>query len=181
MLTYEKAREIFDYDAATGELIYKKVPKKGVLRVGDRLGSPSRSGYLQCCIDWRKYAVHRVIWLWHYGYLPEHEIDHINRNRTCNYIENLREVSAQCNRRNSSLRGDNTSGIKGVSFNSRTGKWVAQIAVYCRQFYLGYYDDFDDAVCARLAAEQCLNWSGCDSSSPAFVYVQKMLAHKENN
>ncbi|MCP4373526.1 MAG: hypothetical protein GY797_36295 [Deltaproteobacteria bacterium] len=38
--------------------------------------------------------------------------------------------------------------------------------------YLGTYNNFDNAVCARLAGEQCVNWSGCDSNSPAFKYVK---------
>lgn len=37
------------------------------------------------------------------------------------------------------------------------------------------YNPNDEAVCHRLAAEQCVNWPGCDSSSPAYQYVQKML------
>ena len=33
----------------------------------------------------------------------------------------------------------------------------------------------DDAVCARLAAEQCLNWEGCDSNSSAYQFVKKYI------
>ncbi len=38
--------------------------------------------------------------------------------------------------------------------------------------YLGTYDNFDNAVLARLAAEQCLGWAGCDNSSPAYKYAK---------
>jgi len=31
------------------------------------------------------------------------------------------------------------------------------------------------AVCARLAAEQCLDWERCDSNSPAYQYVQNNI------
>ena len=41
---------------------------------------------------------------------------------------------------------------------------------------LGGYKNFDEAVCHRLAAEQCLVWDGCDNSSTAYQYVQKMLS-----
>ena len=46
-----------------------------------------------------------------------------------------------------------------------------------KKIYLGIYKDFDEAVCVRLAVEQCVNWEGCDSNSPAYQYVQKMLSN----
>lgn len=72
----------------------------------------------------------------------------------------------------------NTSGIKGVVWHKRHEKWMARIKVNGKLKYLGYYTDFDDAVCARLSAEQCLDWAGCDSSSPAYKHVQRMLCDK---
>lgn len=54
-------------------------------------------------------------------------------------------------------------------------KFKAQIAVNGKVKCLGTYTDFDEAVCTRLAAEQCLDWSGCDSNSPAYIYVQTLL------
>lgn len=35
--------------------------------------------------------------------------------------------------------------------------------------------DFDEAVCYRLAAEQCLNWSGCYDNSSACKYVKENI------
>lgn len=32
-----------------------------------------------------------------------------------------------------------------------------------------------NAVCARLAGEQCLDWEGCDSNSPAYKYVKENI------
>ena len=40
---------------------------------------------------------------------------------------------------------------------------------------LGSFANFYDNDCARLAAEQCLDWPDCDSSSPVYKHVQKML------
>ena len=44
--------------------------------------------------------------------------------------------------------------------------------------HIGRYDDFDEAVCHRIAIEQCLGWSGCDSSSPAYRYVRGLVGKK---
>jgi len=88
-----------------------------------------------------------------------------------NWWDNLREATQQCNQRNVGTRSDNTSGVKGVTWHKRDKQWVAQICVNKKNKSIGYYADFDDAVCARLAAEQCVDWAGCDSSSPAYQYV----------
>lgn len=41
--------------------------------------------------------------------------------------------------------------------------------------YLSIFDDFTEAVAHRLAAEQCLDWDGCDSTSPAYLYMKEYL------
>lgn len=33
------------------------------------------------------------------------------------------------------------------------GKWMAQLRAYGRTYYLGYFDNYDDAVQARKKAE----------------------------
>lgn len=80
--------------------------------------------------------------------------------------------------RNSGNRKNNTSGVKGIYWNKERVKWEAAITVNGKKINIIYCKSFNEAVCARLIAEQCLNWSGCDSSSPAFKYVQEMLKGK---
>jgi hypothetical protein len=167
-LTQERVRELFDY--RDGDLIRKK-PSQGV-KVGDVAGSLGNRGYLGIRIDYKNYLNHVLVWLWHHGYIPEHDIDHIDRIKIHNQIENLREVSRTCNSRNSKLSKKNTSGVKGVSWKSGENKWVAQIMVNYKTIALGRTLDFTEAVSLRLAAEQCLNWDGCDSSSPAFKFIK---------
>ncbi len=107
---------------------------------------------------------------WPNGYMPENEIDHTNRNRSDNRIENLREVSRSCNRKNTGNQKNNSSGVKGVHKSGQSG-WSAHIGNGKEQHYLGYTKDFEEAVLLRLAAEQCLGWSGCDLASPAYQYA----------
>lgn len=55
---------------------------------------------------------------------------------------------------NSKLSSENTSGIKGVSFHKKSGKWRAQIRYSSKNHYLGIYEKIEDAAEARRAAEQ---------------------------
>jgi Fe-S oxidoreductase len=77
--------------------------------------------------------------------------------------------------RNTGNHKNNISGVKGVWWNKNRKRWNAYIFVNTKLKYLGAYKNFDEAVCTRLAIEQCLNWDGCDSNSPAYQYVQKIL------
>lgn len=171
MLTQEKVRELYDYNPETGELISKTTKRP--------VSSRTQRGYLYASIRSSKvkksYKVHRLIWLYYYGYFPENSIDHIDRDKTNNRLSNLREVSNSCNMRNSSQRRSST-GIKGTCLTKRKSGIYFQvyITIMGEIKYLGFFKDLDEAVCHRLAAEQSINWNGCDSTSPAYLYVKKM-------
>ena len=53
-------------------------------------------------------------------------VDHIDRNRINNHFLNLRWATESMNQRNTTIRNDNTSGIKGVYFKAVRNSWVAQ-------------------------------------------------------
>lgn len=80
-------------------------------------------------------------------------IDHINRNKLDNRKSNLRITTDQQNSFNQSKRKNNTSGIIGVSWWNRDNNWMAQIKYNYKRYFLGYYDNIDDAIKARLQAE----------------------------
>jgi hypothetical protein len=111
------------------------------------------TGYRMGRIDHKAYQAHRVIWALHHGEDPAGEIDHINRDRCDNRIENLRVVSHQENHRNTGLRKNNTSGAMGVSWFAASRKWSAYLMADGVKKHLGYFHERDDAVAARKAAE----------------------------
>lgn len=171
-LTQAMARDLFGY--VNGDLVWN-VSVNSRAQTGDVAGSmDGRNGYIKVQINGKQYLAHRIVWLWHHGYLPENQIDHINRNKCDNRIENLREVSSQCNQRNSKQR-KSCSGVKGVNWDNFNRKWLANIKIYGKLINLGRYSSVLEAVCHRLAAEQAENWTGCDSFSPAFRYVKEHL------
>lgn len=173
MLTQKRLKEVLHYNPDNG-LFYWLVARQRI-NVGQIAGYTDSRGYITIAIDGGHHKAHRLAWVYTHGYFPEHGMDHLDRNKSNNCIENLREVSQSCNMRNTGNPKNNSSGVKGVSFCNRTGKWHTKIVVPGKQHFLGYYKSFHNAACARLAAEQCLGWEGCDSSSPAYKYVKEML------
>ena len=168
-ITYERVRDLFKYE--NGELIWRK--SKGAAKKNTIAGCISPEHRKHIRIDTKLYLAHRLIWLYHYGYLPENEIDHINKNPLDNRLENLREVSHVCNLRNCRVSKNNTSGVTGVIFDKNHNKWYSQIFVAGKTYNLGRRSNFNEAVLLRLAAEQCLGWDRCDIASPAFEYAVK--------
>jgi len=56
--------------------------------------------------------------------------------------------------RSDKIRIDNTSGIKGVHYQSTKNRWVAQITFKCKTYSLGSYLYKEDAAAIRKLAEQ---------------------------
>jgi hypothetical protein len=177
-LTQERLKEFLHYDPITGILI-RKVTTSRRAKAGDIAGCKSKAGYIEIRVDGKLYRAHRLAWLYEKGYFPEYGLDHKDRIKHHNWILNLRELSQQCNVRNTGNRKNNTSSVKGVYWFKRDKKWRAMIGINQKIKHLGLYNSFENAVCARLAGEQCLNWSGCDSSSPAYQYVQENIILKK--
>lgn len=85
---------------------------------------------------------------------PKHlVVDHINMNKLDNRKENLRVCKQQQNCFNKLEQKNNSSGHRGVTFNKRNNKWRARIGLNEKQIHLGYYDKLEDAIEARLSAE----------------------------
>ena len=56
--------------------------------------------------------------------------------------------------RSKHLSKANTSGVRGVYFNKRKGKWVAQIMFKGKNHYLGAFDTLENAARARSRGEE---------------------------
>lgn len=84
------------------------------------------------------------------------DIDHINgiNTRNDNRKYNLRKCSHQMNMCNYTKPKNNTSGVTGVSWDSKYLVWKAYITYQNKRINLGNFDVFDDAVRIRLLAEK---------------------------
>lgn len=144
-LTQAKVRELFDYH--NGMLLWKVKPLNRI-RIGDWAGSLNRSnGYRIITINGKSYQEARIVFLWHHGYLPT-QIDHINRIRDDNRIENLREAIQNQNQWNRSKNKSSSSKYKGVYFNRNESKWQTQITKDRKMIYLGKFETEKEAALA---------------------------------
>lgn len=144
-ITQEKLFERFNY--IDGKLMHKK---HGIGRqVGKHAGTISHEGYRRIEIHGKFFLEHRLVWLWHYGYLPIF-LDHINRIRDDNHIENLREANKSQNGFNTNKQKNKSSKYKGVSFDKSRNKWCARI----KTKYLGRFNTEEEA--ARSYNEQLI-------------------------
>lgn len=86
---------------------------------------------------------------------PNIKVDHIDGNKLncCRY--NLRACTNQQNGFNTGTYKNNTSGVKGVSWNKNIKRWQPKIMVDGRTINLGVFkeNEFELAVKARKDAE----------------------------
>jgi hypothetical protein len=144
--------ELFTYDSATGHL-FNRVHRNARSKIGRAAGHISDSGYVVTRINGKIHRAHRIVWEMHNGpILDGQEIDHINRIRTDNRIENLRLATRHEQNLNLSQR-KSFSGHTGVVFNKKDNRWQAQIGFKGRQIYLGQFVNKTDAIDARKSAE----------------------------
>jgi hypothetical protein len=149
--------EYLSYDPSTGDLTWIKRPSRKV-RAGSVAGCLCKTeGYVKVGFKGKLYQGHRICWFLHYGEQPPafpESIDHENRVRHDNRIDNLRRSTPKKQNQNMGTACTNTSGHTGVYWEKRGSQWVARITVDRKTIFLGYYDDKEDAIQARKAGEE---------------------------
>ena len=82
--------------------------------------------------------------------------DCANRNNAANMRKNAGFVEGTQLSRLTSTEpvGLNGSGRRGVSYDKKTNRWRARIGFHGQKINLGYYKTLDEAVSARICAEQ---------------------------
>lgn len=117
--------------------LYWLKPKRG-RTVGKRVGSINGAGYRHFTYKYKIYLEHRVIWEIFNGPIPKNkQIDHINRNRSDNRIENLRLVTPQVNQRN--------RGARGYSWDKQKDKYKARAVHDGKCIHLGHFEKEEEA------------------------------------
>lgn len=127
-----------DIDIVSG-LVYWAKPRPKVV-VGMEAGGKNNKGYHQIKFNGKYYKRHRIIFYVANGYLPL-IVDHKHGIEYGDGIDNLQEVTNSENVAKGSMRKDNTSGYKGVSFHKGIGKYQVSI----QGNYIGCYSDLSKA------------------------------------
>lgn len=148
--------EYLNVNIVTGIITWKKKTaprsKKGIGSVAGTLCK----GYIRIGVLGRYYYAHVLVWYVAKGKLPVYELDHINRIRHDNRIENLRDITHVKNLHNSPKHYDNENGSKGVSWDATNKKWRVRIMEDRKEIWLGRYKDKKIAEAKYLEAEKQL-------------------------
>ena len=136
-MTKKEVRALFNYDSR-GFLSWKKTGVATRKKPGEPIGWVcGQRGYVVTQFEGKRYFVHRLIWVYHYGKTKK-MVDHINRIRTDNRIENIRTACPTLNAQNSSERKRTLP--RGVTKDTNGNRFFARITVDKKQMYLGRFD-----------------------------------------
>lgn len=152
----ELIKQLLRYDPKTGNLYWRS--DRGKHRAGSVAGRVHKSsGYIRVEIAGKGMSAHRVAWFLHYGVWPTDQIDHINKDKTDNCIQNLREATNGQNRANT--RSSSKHGLKGVTFKPwlKERPWEARITSNKRVMSLGCYPTKEEAHQAYCNAAKRLH------------------------
>lgn len=158
MITQHELQERFEY-RSDGNLIRKyDVSGRGnfagsIVGFQPKVRGRREHRYASTKLAGKSYKVHRLIFLYHHGFLPD-QLDHINGDTFDNRIENLRPCESSENTCNRSVFKNNTSGYKGVSWSARNKRWFAYADKNKIRKNIGYFDTVEEAA---LAAAQARN------------------------
>lgn len=151
VVTLKRLKELLSYDKETGVFHWKVL--KGHILAGAVAGNIRKdNGRIIIGIDNTQYRAHRLAWLYHFGSWPKKDIDHINGKPFDNRICNLREATDAQNLANMKKPRTNKSGRKGVSWHKGGRKWQVHIMAYDVNYYLGLFEDLEEAHHAYMAA-----------------------------
>ena len=136
---FERLKELgYKYDPETGDVISGE---------GHKIKNKNNFGYIRCWVteNKKKYVVraHRFIWWLTHNEIPN-QIDHINRVRDDNRLQNLRNVNHQKNQHNR----------LGKGYTKKGSGFQAVIRVDRKLIYLGQHKTEGEAQQAYLDAKK---------------------------
>jgi len=160
-LTVTQLKAAVRYESESGKFF--RVGNRTRSPHGRVLGNKTSNGYLHISVNGKKYAAHRLAWLYAHGEWPNGDIDHIDGDRANNSLSNLRVVSRSTNLEN--LRVAKThnasTGLLGAYPYGTSGKlFIAKIQVRGRTVRVGLFSTAQDAHEAYVRAKRELH-GGC--------------------
>lgn len=159
---YDYLFECLDYYPTTGEFVWRVRPASHFpntricnlwnAKYAGKIAGSFADEYVRITLDQTPYKAHRIAYKMMTGRDPEFDIDHRNTNPHDNRWSNLRVATVSQNTQNKRTYKNNSSGVKGVSWDTNQGKWLAQINVHGKKHFLGRFDDIDLAAAEVSAA-----------------------------
>ena len=163
-VSVQRLREAVDYNEETGAFVWKTRPEhhfqgkahparwNGKYAGKTAFTSACPRGYFRGCLDGAFLYAHRAAIALRDGKWPDGEVDHVNRDKSDNRLENLRVVSHRENRLNTADCENDLAGIR----RGKSGQYVVQCKVKGRSRYVGSFGSLVAAISARNAARAAL-------------------------
>jgi hypothetical protein len=102
-------------------------------------------------------------------------------NKSDNRLSNLRVADDSKNEMNKGIRSNNTSGVKGISFDKSRNKWWGEILRQDKGKIRKRFESFDDAVIFRIKNEAELFKQYSNNYNPQTKTLQlTYLSHDDN-
>jgi hypothetical protein len=143
---------------ADGQLFFKVDPRAPQCLtskvIGKPVGGDDGHGYLMCMLMGHKAKVHQVVWLLHFQSFPTMPLDHVNRDKRDNRVENLRLASDLENMQNLTA---STRPNAGITKPPRASGYTARITQGGQKRYLGTFPTPEDAQAAYRKAKRELS------------------------
>ena len=134
------------YEPGTGNFIWLD-SRNGRVEPGSVAGRLRPDGYVSVFLCGKEYLAHRLAWFFFYGEWPKQMKDHINRVRSDNRIDNLREATPLQNQYNR-----NAAGV--TNFKGRKKPFASRICVSGKSIFLGYFKTHSEASAAYQKAKK---------------------------
>lgn len=148
MITQQEIIDSFEY--IDGKLYWKHNARGHFLK-GKEAGQLNKYGYYYVVFKQKRYRLHRLIYMYHHGELPQF-IDHIDNNPVNNRIENLRPATHKQNMQNMKKPRSNTSGVKNVSWSKAAKKWGVRMTIGNVHKHIGLFEDLELAELVAMEA-----------------------------
>lgn len=149
-LTLDYLKSNLKYNSDTGIFTWGLPGRKRV--VGKEAGTTLPNGYRSILLNGKRYYSHRLAWFYSFEEWPENGIDHINRDKLDNRLDNLRDVTQTLNMRNRTNK-NNSTGVTGV-YSTVSGKFKSQLLHNSKYVYLGTFNTIEEASYAYSKYKQ---------------------------
>ena len=150
----EELKEFLDYNPDTGIVTWIKARGKRSDLVGKEVGCIDKQGYREFRFNGVLYFINRIAYYMYHSEDPPCGVDHQDRNKSNNKIDNLRLATTSQNAMNKAVHKNNKSSATGVYWHKKNKRWSASICLNGKSIWLGSFTNKEDAIQARIEAEK---------------------------
>ncbi len=151
-ISVERIRQLFDYDAWTGNLKWR-VSYSNRIKVGEIAGGIAANGRKYVGLDGDRIILHRVIWAHQKGEWPKHHLAPLAGDYLNTRIENLLEQTPRETAKKEGVRSNNKTGTKGVAWNPDKMDYTVYAYIDGKSKFHSRHSNLEEANAAAKLAD----------------------------